>query len=399
MIRHLFKLAWNRKRTNLLVIAEIVASFLVVFAVATTALYFAGSWRRPVGFDRRDVMDVRLRMGGHRFGMARSEEDVAALKRILEEVKGIDGVVAAAGALTVPYGEVTMHCGFEVEGREPQPLCDVVTDDYREVLGLEVVRGRWFEEADSGLGVEPVVIDENLAREAYGDQDPIGRTVRGVFGKESEVRVVGVVREFRKDGELTPRGPFMFGRARVGDPNEDPPQSLVLKLRPGLDASFEEALAKRLHALAPDWSFEIRRMDQMREEYLRAYTIPLVVGGIVAAFLMLMVALGLFGVLWQNVIRRTGEIGLRRAMGAGEADIARQFLGEVAVVTTLGLVVGVVLAAQVPLLGYFDFVRTRVFVAGIAASAALIYLLALTCGVYPGILAARTRPAEALHQE
>ena len=72
---------------------------------------------------------------------------------------------------------------------------------------------------------------------------------------------------------------------------------------------------------------------------------------------MLMVALGLLGVLWQNVTQRTREIGLRRAKGAAKVDVQRQILGEIGVMTTLALLAGVLVVVQFPLLDIIYFVE------------------------------------------
>ena len=88
---------------------------------------------------------------------------------------------------------------------------------------------------------------------------------------------------------------------------------------------------------------------------------PLVAVGLVAGFLMLMVALGLLGVLWQNVTQRTREMGLRRAKGAAKVDVQRQILGEIGVMTTLALLAGVLVAIQFPLLDIIYFVEPHVY--------------------------------------
>jgi putative ABC transport system permease protein len=115
-----------------------------------------------------------------------------------------------------------------------------------------------------------------------------------------------------------------------------------------------------------------------------------------------MVALGLTGVVWQNVTQRVREIGLRRAKGARIEDIHRQILGELAVMTSLALIVAVALVAQLPLLplpAAFAMINGSAFAASIAISVLTIYGLTIGCGWYPARLATRIQPAEALHYE
>jgi len=119
----------------------------------------------------------------------------------------------------------------------------------------------------------------------------------------------------------------------------------------------------------------------------------------VAGFLLVMVAMGLLGVLWQTVTQRTQEIGLRRAKGASVGAIKRQILAEILVMTTFGVAVGAALAAQVVFFNPFPWIDARVYVAGLALAAAAIYLLTTFCGWYPARLATRVEPAEALRYE
>jgi putative ABC transport system permease protein len=216
--------------------------------------------------------------------------------------------------------------------------------------------------------------------------------------------VVGVFEDFRKDGELSSPENFLFQRVRLDDgiPKANLPGRLLVRLVPGTPASFEETVVKRLLADAPDWSFEVQAEDVMRESKLRQYTMPLVAVGTVAGFLLLMVALGLTGVVWQSVTQRIREFGLRRAKGATIADVRRQVLVEMVIMTSLALIVGVVLLAQLPLLPLpsdLDVIPAGVFAASIVVSAAAIYLLTLLCGWYPSRLATKVQPAEALHYE
>jgi putative ABC transport system permease protein len=123
-----------------------------------------------------------------------------------------------------------------------------------------------------------------------------------------------------------------------------------------------------------------------------------VLEGVVCVFLLVNVALGLFGVLWLNINQRRAELGVRRALGATGAAISRQVLGEILVLTTFGLTLGLLVAAQFPLLGVLN-VKTSVYLIGMALAAAGLYLLATVCALYPSRLAAGIQPAVALREE
>src|SRR6185436_20475381 len=97
-------------------------------------------------------------------------------------------------------------------------------------------------------------------------------------------------------------------------------------------------------------------LSEMKAKYQDRHVVPLGIAALVAAFLIVMVALGLTGVLWQNVTKRTKEIGLRRATGATARQISLQIMGETWILTTLALVVGSVIVLQLPLLDLLPFV-------------------------------------------
>ena len=112
-----------------------------------------------------------------------------------------------------------------------------------------------------------------------------------------------------------------------------------------------------------------------------------------------MVALGMVGVFWQAVTARTGEIGLRRALGGGRGKIYGQFLLEIVILISLGSWVAALLVIQLPLFDLpidIDWGRT---VAAALIGMAVMYLLGLVAGLYPAWLAARIEPAAALHDD
>jgi putative ABC transport system permease protein len=121
---------------------------------------------------------------------------------------------------------------------------------------------------------------------------------------------------------------------------------------------------------------------------------------VIAVFMLVMVAFGLFGVLWQNTTRRIPEIGLRRAIGARAGDIYRQIIAEQLLVCSVAMGVGLVLLVQLPLTGAFaDTLNWPVFAGAAALSMFVIYLLSFICSLYPGWRASRLEPAAALHYE
>jgi len=126
--------------------------------------------------------------------------------------------------------------------------------------------------------------------------------------------------------------------------------------------------------------------------------VPIIILLSVCSFLIFNVLLGLFGILWTNINKRKNEIGLRRALGATQSGIAQQFIGEVVVITTFAIIIGIFFSIQFPLLNVFGVDKSVYFLA-ILASIILIYLVVMLCSFYPSNQASKIHPATALHED
>lgn len=398
MIRHLLKLVWRRKRANGLLIVEILFSFFVVFAVITMATSMIIRWNKPLGFDYHDVWRASVSFPPDA-GLNESDDSrrtmVAAMVREIQSQPQIEAVAAAGGP---PYSTSTWTSDLTVNGHTIDVNMDTVSDGFAKVLHMPLLRGRWFTIDDDSATNEHVVIDADIANSLFGTLDVVGKTMQP--DKDTSYQIVGVVAPFRKHGELSAdHENMLFHRLSLIQKQGRVGRDIIFRVRPGTPADFEETLIKRMHAIAPEYPVRIQHMDQMRELLNKVFIAPAVIGGIIASFLITMVALGLSGVLWQTVTRRTREIGLRRALGATGGEVNGQILIEVALLSTLAVVVGVIVVAQLPLLGVFRFVSVPAFSIGLAGALATIYGLTLLCGVYPSWLAGRVQPAQALHYE
>ena len=424
MTKHLLKLVWNRKRINFLITVEIFFSFVVLFGVVLAAVYYVDNYNQPLGFAYENVWRVAVEMNDRGEGAHSSQNtqtDINAPKELTEEAepqaattfkqliasaKEFDEIESVATGTVTPYGDGTDTSAIGDDANLIRYGVNMVSDDYPQVLGLTLTRGRWFGKEDDGANYRPVVINEKLSRDVFGELDPLGKELRrpNLPPKQEEekstpMRVVGVISEFRKDGEYTAPENFLFARQLLNNQMSREPRCLMLKVRSGTTAEFEEKVIKRLQAVAKDWSFEIEPVTKMRETANTFRLAPLIAGGLVAGFLMLMVAMGLTGVLWQNVTQRTKEIGLRRAKGATARRIHKQILAELVIIATFGLLFGVAAVVQFPLLDVIGDINSRVFGVSVLISLVVIYALTVICGLYPSWMATKVQPAEALHYE
>lgn len=397
MIRHLLKLAWNRKKSNVLVVVEVFASFLVVFVVATSVAYVATNAKLKLGFDARDVWSVRCDSGvSHHEG--EGLEHYSEMDRLVREVAAVPGVERATGTFAVPYQNSRAVTSLPKDGSHLQVEFLDVDDAFADVFRIQLTRGRWFGPEDEGRSWRPVVLNRRLAGALFGDEDPIGRPLPRNEG-DGESRVVGIVEEFRMAGELSAAELFLLRRIEPAQAGTIPPRNVTLRVAPESGTDLEQAILARMRAVDPSKTYELRRIDDMRAEYFRMRLAPLLVGGLVAVFLLMMVALGLLGVLWQNVTRRTRELALRRSAGASGADIRRQILLEVLLTTTPGVLLGTLLVVQIPMLDLMPSLRGVAVSIGLLIAVGAIYALTTVCALYPAWMAMRVLPAEALRCE
>lgn len=417
MTRHLLRLMWNRRRQNLLLMIEIFVAFLVVVIVSVMGAHFSYNAMQPLGFSTADVwaLDVQRNRPGQHGGP--TEADRAAFRQVMAELGAQPQVEMLAGAFAGPYSWFSWGDELHLEGRPPMLINVNRTDDgFDDVLGLSIVGGRWFTREDDAApagGWEPVVINRRLAREVFGTEAAAGRVIAEVpvdgqgdrSGRRArQKRVVGVIDDFRQFGELSTPAPVMFYRRTLDAPLEqlELPDTVLLRVQPGTTAAFEEVVLQRLRAIAPAWSFRVQPVEAQRETMLRENTAPLLIVAIVAAAMLLMVALGLTGVVWQNVTQRMREFGLRRAQGATGAGVGRQVIAELVVTTTIAIALACLLLLQIPLLPLprdFAVISSPVFVAGVILAIVAVYSVTILCAWYPSRLATRVPPAEALRYE
>jgi putative ABC transport system permease protein len=417
MIKHWLKMVWNRKRINGLIMLEIFISFLVLFAVLTFAAYYLNNYRKPLGYNIDNVWSInvnsRLPDEGYRNVFSNGLRQLELTMHDLPEIESVGWMGAG------PYAHSTSINMRKFNGQEIEIEVNRATDDIQKVLRIPVIAGRWFSQEDNALADEkpalaggsissssvvverkkpigsiPVVINAAYARLLFGSKDPIGQ-----LPLDSTCRIIGVIHDFRKAGELSRPGYYQISRINPEDTSRNFWGEFYIRLREGTTASFQGKLIKVLEGVEKGWSFDINTVAQARESDLKKQIVPLIAGGVVAAFLLFMVALGLLGVLWQNVSQRTKEIGLRRALGGTAVNVSRQIHGEQFAITTIGLAAGILVVIQFPLLDLIGFIQPGVYITALVVSVILMYALTYLCSIFPGWLAMDIEPAEALHYD
>jgi putative ABC transport system permease protein len=407
-MQQLFKLVWNRKRSNALIVTELVAAFMVLFFVMLAVLHFSITYFLPLGYEYEDVWNIQA------YRKESTETENVAITRqsaqqLASVLRGLPNTESVSFATTTPFGFSHNGTSFNRGKKYWTEIC-TVTDDLNKTLKLSLTQGRWFNAGDDMYNgttstVKPVVINEFAAATFFGAENPVGRDISSLPGEGTDkneermrYRVIGVITGFRKGGEFEQTGNFMFQRTNILDTTSWLPSQILVKMKHGTEAGYEEEVLKKLERTAPNWSFQITALAADRQRQHKNIYFALVPGLIIAAFLLLTVALGLVGVVWQSVTRRMRELGVRRAFGATRQDIYVFVIGELVALTTFAVVFGLFLVAQVPLIPFYQ-VPPATYALSIGKTVVGMYALTTLCALYPSRLAGTVQPSDALRYE
>jgi len=401
MVKHLFKLIWNKKKQNFLLILEMIISFMVMFAVFTLLVFCYYNYRQPMGFDYENVWTVSFTPPDNIKQADSVEMFHDALRKQLLSMPQIKAVSFCGS--NVPFSMSTHNTRLSTANNtDVETYVYNVEDSYKDVLNLHVLEGRWLSKEDfTPNKYVPAVISKNLKEQFFGQDNAVGKIIgepdiNSTTGASIDrYRVVGVVDNIKDKGEYhaIENGLYVL----LDTAWYTWAGNMVLKVSPDVDADFEGKLFKALSNTIGT-SIEIEHLDKKLVDINKVMLVPLIIASIIAGFLIINVALGLFGVLWYNINKRKAEIGLRRAVGATGKAVSKQLVSESLVLSTLSLIVGFFFAVQFPLLNVFDL-SASIYATAIVLAIIFIYLLVFICSVFPGRQAAAIYPATALHED
>lgn len=394
MFKHLFKLIWNKKSQNFLLLIEILVSFMVVFLLSSSVVYYLINYKKPLGMNYKPVWTIRYTNELTTKNTDSIVNFYNAVKQSIASFPQVDAVSFSGG--NIPYSDSFSSTNVTHKGIKYERVNYYqVGDDFAKVWGMELKEGRWFNAGDAIFKDKPIIINETFKKEMFGDGPAAGQLV-GNKGDKEKWRVIGVVADVKSESDFTPSGDGMYQRIDTGTFRWL--GTMVLKVNGSADAAFESKLSKYLSNTLKNSNIEIAHLEDMRREKNKARVTPVLIFMIIAGFLIINVALGIFGVLWYNINKRKSEIGLRRAIGATGRSVSYQLVSESMILATLSLILGTFFAVQFPLLHVYDMPSNVYFIA-IGVAILFIYLLVFLCSLYPGKQAAGIHPAIALHEE
>ena len=330
---------WSRRA----LVAGEVAVAIVLLAGAGLMIRTMGNLLSvDPGFDPRRVLTVDLAFVGPPY--AEDPAVFATQQRILEGVRALPGVEAAAFASQIPLGGNMDTWGMHAEGHPLYGTADApsverygVTPDYFKVMRIPLKRGRLLTDADRADAPRVIVVGETAAQQIWPGQDPIGKRGRMPGVKGERYTVVGIVGDVRHYELAAPPTMQMY----VGQPHiTDSFVTLTVRTAGdplGIAAAVRAIVFREAPGVAPAAA---TTLEQLVSKSVQQRRFAMLVLAAFAAIALTLAALGLYGTISYMVARRGREFGVRMALGARRADIARLVLSEGTQLVAAGLVVG-----------------------------------------------------------
>jgi len=388
-----------------LVMGQIAMSMVLLIGAALLIQSFARLRGVDPGFAPDHLLTMKIALPAARYD---SEQKRAAFfTDAVARMESIPGVRGAAMAMTLPTTTWIRTNVVNVEGRAPVDdddqssfaVLQSVTPDYFRTLELKLKRGREFEARDNAPGAPPViVVNETLARRLWADYpsvDPVGRHMGEGYDKRAgRMEIVGVVADVREGGVASDPVAEFYVTATL-----HPPQNAYLVLRTASDPrSFANAARAEVLAIDRDQAVsDVWTMEEVLEASMGQRRLAMYLLGSFAGVALLLAVVGIYGVIAYSVAQRTKEMGIRRALGAQQADILRLVLSQTLGLTLGGVAIGIAGAwALTGVMKTMLFGVTTTDPATFLAIGAVFVVAGLAAGYLPARRAVRVDPMAAL---
>lgn len=380
-----------------MVALQLALAMVLLAGAGLFARALVGLKRTDPGFRTEGVLTFALQPQLAGYEGAREE---ALMRGLRERLTALPGVEAVAMAGLGPFGGGRSRGSLYVEGyaaapdEEPDADIDAVSAGFFRALGIRIVAGREFDERDDAAAAPVAIVNEALARKYFRGRNPLGMRIGNNPGLE--YRIVGVARDFHFHLLRRPAEPFVY----LAHAQRPPPRTVVY-IRGGGPGVGQAAQAV-VRETAPGMPVtDMKSLERRIEE--QALFATRSIAALAAAFGFLatvLAAVGLYGVVAYSVARRSGEMGLRMALGAAPGDIYRLVFRETAALVAAGALVGfpsALLLGRVAEAYLFDVKAYDPLPP--AAALLLLAVVAAVAAAAPARKAARTDPVMALRAE
>ena len=402
---------------KVLVVAQVTLSLLLLAGAGLFIRSLQNLRDVDLGIETVNVLAFRVDPAGSGFT---PEQTKQFFRRLLERIQGEPGVRRASIANMPLLTGDEWDSSFTVEGHAAAPgenmqqYMNMVGPDYFETIGIPLLAGRAFTDRDEvpmpqpdpddpgapDLPFQVAIVNEKFATHYFGDANPIGRRIGfgGDPGTPTPIEIVGVVGDAKYTGvrDEIPRQVFVSYL-------ESPFQGeMTVYVQTEADATtMFNAMRRTLRELNPDIPmYNERTLESQVARSLVVERLVAILSSVFSVLATVLAIVGLYGVMAYTVARRTRELGVRMALGAGSRDVTWLVMREVLALVGVGLALGSAATWAVARL-----VATRLYGVApsdpstIGAAAALLAVVATAAGYVPAWRATRVKPSLALRHE
>ena len=379
---------------NTLMAVEVALAVTVLVAAGLFLRSFYSTRTEDPGFRRDGVLLAGYDLSGRGLKEAAVKSFSANL---LERLRSIPGIESSAIASNMPldiHGLPTRF--FSLEGRArsddamDEALTNTVTPGYFETMGIPIVAGRDFADLRDTAAPKQAIVNQEFAKRFADGSDLLGRQIEA---RGTRFAIVAVVRNSLYNAFGEPPTPIIYFSYR------DRPFAtgeIHLRSRPGMETAVTADVRRVVRELDPELPvYDVRTLSDHIEANLIFRRIPARMFAVLGPLLLVLAAIGIYAVVAYAVTLRTGEIGIRLALGATAGRLIAQFVGEHLLVVLGGTVVGWLLAFAV-VVGFFDAPLDLPVFAGVPL---ILLAVALAASYWPARRVTKVDPLLALRAE
>jgi predicted permease len=375
-----------------LIVGQLALSLVLLVAAGLFMRSLGRGWQIDTGFEPVGVTMASLEPESWGYTEAKAREHY---RRLRERVEALPGVTAVSYTGRIPLMRGSSVDEITLDGATVVPVHYASVDvDYFAVLQLPLVHGRAFSSSDTELTPRVAVVNETLARKVWPDGSAIGRIFRF---RDQPTTIIGIARDAKYAAldEITPAFVYV-PLAQVWQPT----QTLLARTvaAPEVFAPALQQAARSIDPLAP--ALRVTTLPQATAIVLLPQRAAALVTGVLGGVGLLLATVGLYGIMAFSASRRTREIGIRVALGAGRSTVLGMMIREGMRLAALGIVIGLVLAAAATrLLASWLFDVNPLDGATFVLMSALFAAVALVASYLPARRAAAADPLAALRAD
>lgn len=381
-----------------LMIVQITLSFLLLACTGLLVSSLRNLQKVDPGFNRHSLAVFSLDFGSAGYP---AEESERVRLRVQERVGALPGVAGVAISRIPVLGRIQHSSSVQIPGVKPpggasglDARFNAVSPNFFSVLELPIVLGRAFAEADQAKAPKVGIVNQTFVQRYLGGENPVGRRMKYNGG---DIEIVGVARDAKYADLRSPVPPTIYLSAAQW-PSGTARYTVRMASEPAAIFRGIRTTVREIDPALP--LLGLRTLDEQIDRLHQQELLFARLSGFFSATALLLSGVGLYGLMAYVVSRRTGEIGVRMALGALPRQVLQLFLGEACALTTIGIVAGVFAAwGASSMLGKMLFGLSGNDPVTYASAGALLLAVAVTASSIPALRAASIAPSEALRSE